>query len=481
MATKMQNVLVKLNPSISSKRIRDNKKVELFIKIMKYRTQPSIVMGPLKLGMVFSCLFVCLASIASGQTFEKQHATTLQLANGGTSPVNYLTITAPTLGSNPTIVLPSVNDTFPAANASGYLLNDGTGGLSWSAAAASVSLTNSGGLTFSPSPITGTGTIGLDLTHTNVWTAPIYELQAGIASTYTNGLILENTTASTSTTTVQQSPSLEFISHAWSTTATAADSTREWTITDVPVSSANPIVSNLTFQSGSSATDMVTQAQLSNNGTLTLGKAATTTGSLALANSTGSTVLTTIQGGAATTALTYVLPAATSVPVAGQVLSVASVSGNTVQLQWGTSSASYARVTTSPISTAELTTTSEMAGLQATDTTFKPKVTGNMLIIVSGNITTYANGGSGTIQVEYGTGGGPAHGAAQPGNFVGNVGPAATVQPISAGHTELAPFCIAGYVSGLTVGQSYWVDGLMSFSASGVAATNVVISVTELP
>ncbi len=415
------------------------------------------------------------------QSFKLERATALQLAGGGTSPVNYLTIVAPTLTSNPTIVLPGANDTFPAANVSGYLLNDGTGGLSWSSAASALSITNSGGLTFSPSTISGTGTIGLDLTHTNVWTAPIYELQAGIASTYTNGLILENTTASTSTTTVQQSPSLEFISHAWSTTATAADSTREWTITDVPVSSANPIVSNLTFQSGSSATDMVTQAQLSNNGTLTLGKAATTTGSLALANSTGSTVLTTIQGGAATTPVIYALPAAASAPTAGQVLSVASASGDTVKLQFGSSSASYERISTTAASPAEVTTDSTMAGCQSGVSTFQPKVTGNVLIIVSGDMTTYANGSSTTVQVEYGTGTGPANGAAQPSSFVANVGPPIIVQPISAPHTELAPFTIAGYVSGLSTSQAYWVDARLKFSATGARVTNVIISVIELP
>jgi hypothetical protein len=87
-------------------------------------------------------------------------------------------------------------------------------------------------------------------------TASLLCQQNALATTYTNGLILQNITASTSGTAVQQSPSLQLLGHVWSTTSTAADSTRAFDLTVVPVSSANPLVTNLIFRTGNGGTNM---------------------------------------------------------------------------------------------------------------------------------------------------------------------------------------------------------------------------------
>jgi hypothetical protein len=108
----------------------------------------------------------------------------------------------------------------------------------------------------------------IDQTIAPTWTGVHNFNSANITTTYTTQINLENTTASLSGTHVQQSPSLEFLSHVWSTTATAHDSTRAFDITLVPVSSANPLVSNLVFRAGNGGTNMNEVFGITNTGQL---------------------------------------------------------------------------------------------------------------------------------------------------------------------------------------------------------------------
>lgn len=64
--------------------------------------------------------------------------------------------------------------------------------------------------------------------------------RAGIATTTTDGFVLQNLTAATSGVPVQQSPALRLRSNVWNTTATAATNTDDWIIQSVPVSGATP-------------------------------------------------------------------------------------------------------------------------------------------------------------------------------------------------------------------------------------------------
>ena len=64
--------------------------------------------------------------------------------------------------------------------------------------------------------------------------------RAALATTSTDGAVLQNTTASTAGVPVQQSPRLRLRSNVWNTTVTAANNTNDWFIESVPVSAATP-------------------------------------------------------------------------------------------------------------------------------------------------------------------------------------------------------------------------------------------------
>ncbi len=135
------------------------------------------------------------------------------------------------------------------------------------------------------------GAPAINLTMAPTWTGLHSFNAAGIATTYTNKLLLENTTASTSGATLQQSSSLGFLGHYWGTTATAADSTASFTETLIPTSAAGRAPFTLTWQAGNGGTDMNTVMTLSNAGVLT---STTFTGALS-GNATTATTLQTAR------------------------------------------------------------------------------------------------------------------------------------------------------------------------------------------
>ncbi len=148
----------------------------------------------------------------------------------------------------------------------------------------------------------GIGTsFGIALTHANTWTGAITENQAGIHATYTNGLTLVNTTASLTGQHVEQSPSLLLEAHVWDQTATAADSIRDWRVTNVPISSTNPLVAQLVFDAGNAGGGYVNEMTLTDAGSLSVATGfrianAATSGSYLRGNGTN-IVLNTIQAG----------------------------------------------------------------------------------------------------------------------------------------------------------------------------------------
>lgn len=80
-----------------------------------------------------------------------------------------------------------------------------------------------GSLTFSPNPITSTGTIGLNVANANTWTVPQFINVASQGVTANAGFTIENLTAATSGT-QQFSPLLAFRGSGWGTTAPGAQS-----------------------------------------------------------------------------------------------------------------------------------------------------------------------------------------------------------------------------------------------------------------
>ncbi len=234
---------------------------------------------------------------------------------------------------------------------------------------------------------------------------------------------------------------------------------------------------------------------VSSAGALTLGKAASTTGSLALANSTAGTTVTTIQGGAATTGYTYILPAAGPTAV-GQLMEVSNITGNTVTMQWNSSTSppQYYNQSTNIASPGNDTTTSgQWVGLShSASYTFTPKSTGRFLINITGNLFM-SNSSSSTatalaaVQMYYedaATNVAPTHAGTTPATSTAtSLGPLCTISVESGQHDEQAPFCVSAYVSGLTVGHSYWIDGWTTWASGcqGSALNNVQFTVIELP
>lgn len=314
-------------------------------------------------------------------------------------------------------------------------------------------------------------------------TSEIAENGAGIGTTSTDGLVLQNLTPATSSVTQQYSPRIDLTGTAYNSTG-AASQTDKFIVENQPQTAAGTTSTNLVFSDIINGSASTQDAVLSSNANLLLGQTSNTEGSLSLAASSAA-FMTTIEPSTTTPTSTFIynLPAQTAAPLAGQILSVTSVTGTgpyTVNLQWGTSSASYTHYTSSVDTVTAITsTTGEMGGLGtgAGAIKFTPIVTGHMLIIMSGCIYTGTGGDAAYARMYYGTGTAPAHGAAITGTAVGGK---TAVQPDGADHVEIAPFMIETYQA-LTVGTQYWIDAAVSANTGTTALGQVVVTATELP
>lgn len=109
---------------------------------------------------------------------------------------------------------------------------------------------------------------------------------------------------------------------------------------------------------------------------------------------------------------------------------------------------------------------------------FTPNSTGNVLLLLSGDVGNSALGGGSGLSLRYGTGTAPGNGTAIAGTelckeFAGTAG----VLQIQG----QVPFCLPGYVGGLIVGTPYWVDlGLTAVNGGTSAPENIFITVIEL-
>jgi hypothetical protein len=114
-------------------------------------------------------------------------------------------------------------------------------------------------------------------------------------------------------------------------------------------------------------------------------------------------------------------------------------------------------------------TTGVMAGVAAS---FTPATTGRALIICSGYMNVSAQGSVGVLNIRYGTGTAPAHGAAPTGTVLNSSQAIGTTSTASWG----MPFSVQVVVTGLTVGTTYWLDVLYSVGAGTI--TGKLISTT---
>src|SRR5439155_2819066 len=124
-----------------------------------------------------------------------------------------------------------------------------------------------------------------------------------------------------------------------------------------------------------------------------------------------------------------------------------------------------------PVGTAS--TTGVMMGLAGSIT---PNRTGNVLIIISGDIFNNTINDGGTVQIRTGTGTAPINGAALTGTVRGGT-PATT----AAVGSEKSPFSVNAVVTGLTLGTAVWLDlGVAAVIGGTATVENISISAVEV-
>jgi hypothetical protein len=107
----------------------------------------------------------------------------------------------------------------------------------------------------------------------------------GLATTSTDGIVLQNNTLSTAAVPVQQGPRLRFHDHVWNTT-TPADNTDDWIVESIPASSASP-TGALKFSWSANGGAYSLAFTINGSGTLTVaGSIVAAGGNIALANGT---------------------------------------------------------------------------------------------------------------------------------------------------------------------------------------------------
>ena len=128
-------------------------------------------------------------------------------------------------------------------------------------------LYSTAGGTLSLTNLTVSGDVGIGTTSPD---AKLDVVKSALAVTSTDGIVLQNETASTAGVPVQMSPRLRLRSHVWNTTATAADNTQDWWIETQPTSAASPS-GNLFFNRSLNGGATFSALQLTSSGTAYFG------------------------------------------------------------------------------------------------------------------------------------------------------------------------------------------------------------------
>ena len=256
-----------------------------------------------RLGWFLAVLtFMAAAKDMSAQTWRHTNSTALELSGSGSDITHTITLKAPPLTGS-TIL------TFPASNAVGLLTNDGAGALSWGLLGTSsivpggsntILVTNGLGSVgwagfSSDATLTGNGIgsmLGIDLTHANTWTGTQTVNKANIQSTFTDGVVLSNTTASDATHGIQQSPNLTFKSNVWSTTG-GSNTTFDGRLTFLDSTGGSPS-GRFSFATNNNGAGYIEQMMLTSEGVLSTGSLTLAT---ALTEANGGTNQTTYENG----------------------------------------------------------------------------------------------------------------------------------------------------------------------------------------
>jgi hypothetical protein len=138
----------------------------------------------------------------------------------------------------------------------------------------------------------------------------------------------------------------------------------------------------------------------------------------------------------------------------------------------GSSGSNYQLTPGNPTGTTS--TTGVMMGLSGSIT---PMKSGNILLIICGNMRNTANNGGVSATLRYGTGSAPANAAALTGTAAGS--------SVASGSANAAavnyPFSVQAVITGLTLSTAYWLDlGVAAVSSGTASVNNISISAIEL-
>lgn len=129
-------------------------------------------------------------------------------------------------------------------------------------------------------------------------------------------------------------------------------------------------------------------------------------------------------------------------------------------------------------------TTSATGAMMGLDGSITPVNSGQILIVLSGEVNNSGAGNGANFQIRYGTGTAPGNGIALTGTAVGRLGNMTNDQ-ISGLLATLTPgkkpFSLNSYITGLIVGTAYWIDISLAAIGGGTATvTDVSISIIEV-
>jgi|HubBroStandDraft_6_1064221.scaffolds.fasta_scaffold69195_3 hypothetical protein len=165
------------------------------------------------------------------------------------------TFVAPVLGAATCTTMNKITITQPASGATLTIANGATLTVSANATVSGTNTGDSGTVTsvatdgtLTGGPITGSGTLGINVASANAWTAiQTVTPTGGSANTNADAVILGTLGAATATTTQYDSGSLRLTCSAWKSTATAAPQLNDWIIYALPVTGTSVSTSILRF------------------------------------------------------------------------------------------------------------------------------------------------------------------------------------------------------------------------------------------
>lgn len=124
--------------------------------------------------------------------------------------------------------------------------------------------------------------------------------------------------------------------------------------------------------------------------------------------------------------------------------------------------------------------TASLVGVHAgTGVTHALSKTTRIMITIYGVVSNNANGCGGAVSIRYGTGAAPAGGAALTGSATGGV--PYCVNPAAGPNTITFPISVSSFVTGLTIGTTYWIDAAITAVTGGTASyASLAVMVVEI-